>query len=149
MQKTISLEDIRNSAEKFGRDSVLEYDTKNISDLRTKNPQCKYDVTYFPLMLKLTNGKKVPVKIKFNEQMISSAVKNPSGDIDDIPKNLNVSFQQLSQEAVEGGDYIPKKKDNAEDQSKEDDRVSNNIQRYLANNTEWVDVLDILATRCY
>lgn len=143
MQNTITCEDIMASKEKFG--CILECDTKNYSDLREKNPKSKYDVTYIPIKFKHVNGKKMDLKLKFNEQIISANVKNPSGNDDEIPKNLNISFMRLDKDTVEGGDYVPKKRDSDEAQTKEDTRMSTNIDRYLVNNDTWIKVLDIIA----
>jgi hypothetical protein len=143
MQNVVNCEDVLASHEKFG--CVLVSDPKNANDLREKNPKSKYDVTYIPVLFRHINGKNIPMTLKFNEQLISANVKNPSSDEDDIPKNLNISFSKMPREAVEGGDYVPKKRDTDEAQEKEDARVSGNIDRYLSNNEDWIKILNILA----
>ena len=141
----ISFDDVSASAEKYGRDNVLEIDYKKIRDLRALNPKSKFDTSYIPLVFKHINGKTGPVKIKFSEQMIGSGAKVPQGSDDEgIAKNLNISITKLIKETVEGGDYVPKKKDNEKDQEKENKRMADNIKKYLSNNEKFLNVLNII-----
>ena len=143
MQNTISLDDVIASESKYG--NVLESDLKNVRDLKKLNPKSKYDTTYIPLLFKHVNGKTMKVKIKFIEQMIASGAKVPQGsDEGGIAKYLNISFKKLQQEEIEGGDYVPKKKDSDEKQEKENKRIANNITRYMTYNDKFIKVLDII-----
>jgi hypothetical protein len=143
MQKTISLNDIIASESKFG--CVLTYNPKKARDLKTLNPKSKFDTTYIPLLFKHINGKEMPVKIKFSEQIIGSSAKAPQGsDEEDIPKHLNISFMQMKRDDIEGGDYVPKKKDDSDLQDIEDKRVSANIDKYVDNNLKFIKVLNII-----
>jgi hypothetical protein len=149
MQNQVTLDDVLASAEKFGKDNILECDFKKVRDLKTLNPKSKYDTTYIPVLFKFISNKLAPVKIKFSEQIISSSAKKPSGsgDEDDenkIPKHLQISFTRMNNEDIEGGDYIPKKKSSTEEQLKENNRISENIERYSKNNEKFLNVLDII-----
>jgi len=143
MQNSISLDDVIASAEKFN--CVLTYNAKKARDLKTLNPKSKYDTTYIPLLFKHINGKEMPVKIRFSEQLIGSYAKAPQGsDEESIPKYLNISFMKMKRGDIEGGDYVPKKRDTQELQDIEDKRVSDNIDRYMSNNEKFIKVLDII-----
>lgn len=143
MQKSISLDDVIASESKFG--CVLTYNAKKARDLKTLNPKSKYDTTYIPLLFKHINGKEMPVKIKFSEQLIGSSAKAPQGsDEEGIPKHLNISFMQLKRDDVEGGDYVPKEKSSPGLQAIEDKRITDNIDRYMANNIKFIKVLNII-----
>jgi len=143
MQQSITSADVIASNTKFG--CVLAVDYPKINDLRKKDPKCKFDVTYIPLVFKHVNGKNMKVKIKFSEQLIASNAKIPQFvDEGNIAKCLNVSFINMKQEDIEGGDYTPKQKDNDSDQEKENKRMSGNIARYMENNTTFLKVLDII-----
>lgn len=149
MQNTISLDDVMASAEKFGSTKVLTYDLKKVRDLKKMNPKATFDTTYIPLLFKHINGKTMGAKVKFAEQLTSSSAKISQGSDDSkdenkFPKHLNLAFMQMDREDIEGGDYIPKIKDNEEDQEKENDRVSSNIVRYMGNNKKFLAVLDII-----
>lgn len=144
MQASISLDDVIDSATKYGG-CVLTYNAKKARDLKTLNPKSKYDTTYIPLLFKHINGKELNVKIKFLEQVIGSSAKAPQGsDEEGVPKHLNISFMKLNRDDVEGGDYVPKEKSTPERQLVEDKRISDNIDRYMVNNTKFIKVLDII-----
>lgn len=143
MQKSISLDDVIASEAKFG--CVLSYNAKEVRDLKTLNPKSKYDTTYMPIKFKHVNGTEVPVKIKISEIMIGSSAKAPQGSDDDgIPKHLNISFMNLKKSDIEGGDYVPNKKNTPELQEIENKRVSDNIARYEDNLKKFIKVLDII-----
>jgi hypothetical protein len=143
MQQSITLDDVIASEKKYG--CVLTYNAKKARDLKSLNAKSKYDTTYIPLLFKHINGKEMPVKIKFSEQLIGSSAKVPQGnDEDGVPKHLNISFMKLDKESIEGGDYVPKVKDTPEAQEKENLRVTENIERYVSNNEKFVKVLDII-----
>lgn len=145
MQKSISLEDVIASSKKYGRNGVLTYNVKNTRDLKTLNPKSKFDTTYIPLLFKHINGKEMPVKIRFSEQIIASSAKVPQGsDEEGTPKHMNLSFMKLKREDIEGGDYAPKDKPTAELQEVENKRMSDNINRYMETNLMFLDVLDII-----
>jgi hypothetical protein len=145
MQNTITLDDVLASSKKFGRKGVLKPDTKKTRDLKTLNPKSKYDTTYIPLLFKHVNGKEMPVKIRFSEQIVASSAKAPQGsDEEGIPKHMNLSFMKLKREDIEGGDYVPKNKSTVELQEIENKRVSDNIDRYIETNIMFLDVLDII-----
>ena len=143
MQGQISLDDVLASATAF-EGKVLEYDANNANDLRTKNPKSAYDVSYIPLKFKHVSGKKIsPVDIVFKEQIVSSSANQPPSS-DGIPSCLNLVFKKLKKEDLECGDYIPRSMDTAELQTKENERMSKNIDKYLSNNDKLIKVLDIL-----
>jgi hypothetical protein len=142
MQKSISLDDVLASHEKF--DCVLTYNIKKVNDLKTKNPKSQYDVTYIPMLFKHVNGSTASVKIKFSEQIIASSAKTPQGDDEGIPKHLSLSFIKMNKEDIEGGDYVPREMPDAVLQEKEDARMSSNIERYMSNNEKFLKVLDII-----
>jgi hypothetical protein len=143
--QTITLIDVFNSADKFGEDKVLVPDIKKVRDLKTINPKSVYDTTYIPLLFKHINGNVMKVKIKISEQIISSSAKIPHGsDEESAPKHLNLSFINMNIEDIKGGDYVPKTKENAEDQEKENIKVQNTIERYHANSVKFLKFLDII-----
>jgi hypothetical protein len=144
MQSAVTLEDVIASYDKFG--CVLEADSK-VRDLKKLNPKSLYDTTYIPLLFKHVNGKKMKVKILFKEQIIASGAKIPQGkesDSSDAPKNMNISFNELSKDTIQGGDYVPKEKDSDGEQDIENKRIENNINRYMKNNTIFLRVLEII-----
>lgn len=143
MQAALSLEEVIDSHAKYG--CVLTYNEKKVRDLKTLNPKSVYDTTYIPLQFKHVNGKLMPVRIKFNEQIISSSAKAPktSGD-EGIPKHLNLSFMRLTRDEIAGGDYAPKQKATPELQAIEDARVDANITRYMENSEKFLKVLEII-----
>lgn len=145
MQSSITFDDVLASATKFG--CVLVPDYKKVRDLKKLNPKSAFDTTYIPLLFRHINGKNMKVKIKFSEQMIASGAKIPQGgDEDGIAKYLNISFMQLKREDIEGGDYMPKVKKTEAEQTKENTRISDNIDRYMENNIKFLKVLDIIDT---
>jgi hypothetical protein len=144
MQKSISLDDVIASADKFGQDCVLTYNAKKARDLKTLNPKSPYDTTYIPLLFKHITGTSMPVKVKFSEQLIASGAKTPQSDDEGIPRHLSIAFVQMDKEDIEGGDYVPREMSKASDQEKEDTRVNDNIQRYMDNNKKFLRVLEIL-----
>jgi len=145
MQNPITPENVIESSIKFGRKGVLKPDIKKTRDLKTLNPKSKYDTTYIPLLFRHGNGKEMPVKIRFSEQIVASSAKAPQGsDEEGIPKHMNLSFMKLKREDIEGGDYVPKDKPTAELQEIENKRVSDNIDRYIETNRMFLDVLDII-----
>jgi hypothetical protein len=144
MQSAITFEDVIASYDKFG--CVLEADTK-VRDLKKLNPKSLYDTTYIPLLFKHVNGKKMKVKILFKEQILASGAKIPQGaesENADAPKNMNISFNELSKDTIQGGDYVPKEKDSEEAQKTENKRIDDNIDRYMKNNTLFLRVLEII-----
>ena len=143
MQASISLNDVIESNEKFG--CVLDVDLSKVRDLKKLNPQSKYDTSYIPLVFKHVNGKTMKVKVKIMEQIIASGAKAPqSADSKETPKHLQISLMKMARSEIEGGDYVPKEKKDAELQEIENKRVSNNIDRYIDNNEKLIKVLDIL-----
>jgi hypothetical protein len=145
MQKIVSLDDVLESAAKYGDDGVLQANLNTVRDLKTLNPKSKYDATYIPLEFKHITGTIPKFKIKFSEQLIASSAKAPQGsDSEGIPKHLSLSFMKLTREEIEGGDYVPKTKDTPEDQKKESERLKINIDRYMENNVKFLKVLDII-----
>lgn len=144
MQKSISLDDVIASADKFGQDCVLTYDVKKVRDLKTINPKSPYDTTYIPLLFKHITGTTLPVKVKISEQLIASGAKTPQSDDEGIPRHLSLAFVQMDKEDIEGGDYVPRKMPKVSDQETEDKRVNDNIQRYMNNNKKFLHVLEIL-----
>lgn len=143
--QTITLIDVFNSADKFGEDKVLVPDIKKVRDLKTINPKSVYDTTYIPLLFKHINGNVMKVKIKISEQIISSSAKIPHGsDEESAPKHLNLSFINMDIEDIKGGDYVPKTKENAEDQEKENIKVQKTIERYHENSVKFLKFLDII-----
>lgn len=147
---SITVTDVFNSFEKFG--CIFDYDLKKVRDLKTLNPKSQYDTTYIPIVFLHINGKRLPVKLKFSELLISSSAKLPhsSSTIEEMeakqayPKNVNICISQLEREVIECGDYVPKKKNTPEEQAKEDARVSENIDRYTKILSDFLKALDII-----
>lgn len=146
---SITVADVFDSAKKFG--CVLDYDLKKVRDLKTLNPKSQYDTTYIPIVFMHVNGKRLPVKLKFSELLISSNAKLPHGsNIEEMeakqsyPKSVNVCISHMERDMIEGGDYVPKKKETPEKQTKEDARVVENIDRYTNNLSEFLKALDII-----
>ena len=143
MQKVITLDDVIASHEKYG--CVLAFNAKKARDLKTLNPKSRFDTTYIPIEFNHINGSKMPVKIKFSEQLTASGAKIPQGsDEEGTPKYLNLSFSHMKKEDIEGGDYVAKTCDTKEKQDIENKRVSDNITKYMANNAKFLQVLDII-----
>lgn len=141
--KTISPDDVFASKAKYG--CVLTYNALEARDLKKLNPKSKYDTTYIPIKFKFVNGNEVPVKIKISEILIGSSAKAPQGsDEDGIPKHLNISIMNLNRSDIEGGDYVPTKKNTQELQEIENKRVTDNIDRYKANLEKFLNALEIL-----
>jgi hypothetical protein len=145
MQSIISLDDVIDSANKYGDDGVLQPNLKRVRDLKTINPKSPYDTTYIPLDFKHVNGDIPKFKIKLGEQLLASSAKAPQGsDSEGIPKHLSLSFMALKREEIEGGDYSPKEKASSELQKKENARMKANIDRYYENNIKFLKVLNII-----
>lgn len=143
MQKVITLDDVIASHEKYG--CVLGFNAKKSRDLKTLNPKSKFDTTYIPIEFNHINGSKMPVKIKFSNQLTASGAKIPQGsDEEGTPKYLNLSFSHMEKEDIEGGDYVAKTCDTKEKQDIENKRVSDNIAEYMANNAKFLKVMDII-----
>ena len=143
MQQVITLDDVIDSEKKYG--CVLTYNIKKVRDLKTLNPKSKYDTTYIPIVFKHVNGKEMPVKIKFSQQIIGSSAKAPQGNDDEgIPKHLNISFMKLERDDIEGGDYVPKVKNTEKLQEVENTRMKENIDKYIENNAKFIKVLEII-----
>ena len=145
MQTGINFDDVIASYNKYGF-HVLEADSK-VRDLKKINPKSLYDTTYIPILFKHVNGKKMKVKIYFKKQIIASGAKIPQGsesDSTEAPKNMNISFNELSKDAIQGGDYVPKEKDSEEEQEIENKRIENNINDYMKQNTLFLQVLEII-----
>jgi hypothetical protein len=146
MQSSITLDDVISSAKKYGENKVLTHDLKKVRDLKTLNPKSPYDTTYIPLLFRHINGKNMKVKIEFSEQLISSGAKKPQGNEEekDVPKYMSIAFSSMPRENIEGGDYVPKEKDDDKDQDKENKRLATNIDRYMENTSKFLRVLDII-----
>ena len=143
MSKNISFDDVLASKAKF--DCVLQLDLKKVRDLKKLNPKAKFDATYIPVLFKLPNGKLVKCSINFFEQLIASGAKAPQGsDEEGVAKYLNISIMKMLKEDIEGGDFVAKPKEGDEKQEKENKRISDNILRYMKNNTIFVEVLAII-----
>ena len=144
MQAALSLDEVIESHAKYG--CVLTYNEKKVRDLKTLNPKSVYDTAYIPLQFKrAVDGKLMPVRIKFNEQIISSSAKAPQSSGDEgIPKHLNLSFMKLTRDEIASGDYVPKKKATPELQAIEDARSDTNIARYIENSEKFLKVLEII-----
>ena len=145
MQKIVTLDDVLASAAKYGDDGVLQANLNKVRDLKTLDPKSRYDTTYIPLEFKHLTGAIPKFQIKFGEQLLASSAKAPQGsDSEGIPKHLSLSFMKLKREEIEGGDYVPKKRDTPEAQEKENERLKSNIDRYMVNNDKFLRVLDII-----
>jgi len=143
---TFTLQDVVESAEKFGRENVLFANVDKARDLKQKNPKSPYDVAYVDIGFKRADGTILqPAKLKITEQLIASSAMAPHGTEEGvIPKKINIAFTVLEKEDIETGDYVPKKKDSDEDQTKENKRSSDNNDRYMTNNKDLNNAMSIL-----
>jgi hypothetical protein len=141
----VAQDDVIASFEKYG--NIFGYSLKKVRDLKTLNPQAKFDCTYIPLVFKYTNGKEVEkFRIKFSEQIIASSAKIPQGgdDKEGGVSHVSISFTDMSYDDIKGGDYTPKTFDDEKKQKAENKRSDDNIKRYVDNNKKFLKVLDIV-----
>ncbi len=142
--KFVSIDDVLESAEKFGDNGILKLNLSKYRDLKQRNKNSKFDCTYIPVLFKFANGKESPLKLQFSQIITASGAKLPSSSDGDSVKNLLIAFRILSREEIEGGDYVPKIMENQSEQEAENTRVDNNISLYLKETTKFVSVLEII-----
>jgi hypothetical protein len=145
MQSTISLDDVIASFDKHG--NIFTWNENNYRDLKEKDAKSLYDCTYIDLKFKHASGKEMKAKFKFSEQICFSGAKAPEGSDTkkEGPNSVTVAFSHMTEDDIKVG-FPAREKTTAEKQSKEDKRVSDNITKYVENNTKFIKVLDIVNT---
>ena len=104
----VTVKDVLASGEKYGN-KVLTWDPTVYRDLKQKNKNSKYDVSYITLKFKFVNGNEVPLRLKFFKVVTASSAKVPSAVEEDNIKNLIIAFREMSEEEILVGDYAPAK----------------------------------------
>jgi hypothetical protein len=143
MQSTITLDDVIASFDKHG--NIFTWNETDYRDLKEKNPKALFDCTYIDLKFKHASGKEMKAKFKFSEQVCFSGAKAPEGSDDEKggPSSVSVAFSYMTEDDIKIG-FPPKEKANEEKQDKEDNRIKNNIKKYVGNNNKFLKVLDIV-----
>jgi hypothetical protein len=140
---TANVDDVLESAKKYGEDAVLTWDPKCYRDLKQLNKNAKYDCTYVDIMIRLANGESGILDLKFTDVITSSAAKLPQAEGDDV-KNLNITFKTVTEEEIAVGDLVPKTLDSKEAQDKEDKKKADKVTLLVENTNKFVKALDII-----
>jgi hypothetical protein len=152
-QRYVNVQDILDSAEKYGNENVLNLNYAKARDLKKLNKKAKYDCTYVPLNFKFVSGKEIPFKLKFSKIITASGAKVPSSSKDEddeeeqqnkIPKNLLIAFRTFSKDEIEGGDYVPKEMNSEAEQDLENQRMEENIATYLKSTNDFSRAMEII-----
>lgn len=143
---TVTVQDILNSIEKYGKDNILNKDDTSFRDNKQKNKQAKFDCTWDPYKLKLDNGKETDLKnFKFLKVVTSSAAKLPSSSSEEAVKNLLIAFREVTEEELlVAGDYAPKKMETEEEQIIENGRALKVVKELVQNTNQFCKALEAI-----
>ncbi len=134
-QSIVTIKDILESIERYGKNNILTWDPTDFRDNKQKNKNAKFDCTWVPFKLKLANGSEVELKkLKFMKVLTASGAKLPQASGEDV-KNLLIAFREFSLEEIMVGDYAPKQKNTDEDQKLENERATKEAM-LLKKNTD-------------
>lgn len=137
-----TVQDILNSAKKYGNDNILSWDTKNYRDNKQKNPKAVFDCTWVDIKFKFENGDESILELAFNEVITSSAAKLPQAEGE--LKNTLITFRNVTAEELKAGDLLPKTKDSPETQDIEDKKKATKITEIMKNTNDFTNALDII-----
>ena len=118
------VKDIKLAKAKCGKEPWFKLD---VSKTR-KNKNAQQPTYYIPFTAKTSGGKRFPLALRFNKQIIASNAKIPFGVKDEDARDVRVSFRQLTQDELDITDY------------EESKRTS-----LIQSNTEFVEALGIIA----
>lgn len=147
MMKPITFDDILASNE-VRPNAVFSWHPKEYNDLKKNNKKAKFDVTWVKLKFVFANGKKVPCRLKFTNQIIASGAKGAQTEVNEDDEGgsgaITIQFRPLKREYIEGDPYEPRQMETEEKQQKENERIQRNINEYKTNNEKMIKVLDII-----
>ncbi len=145
--KRTSLERIIEAGRANTNDGKFVVDFSKLYDLKTANPKSPYDCTYLPISMLDAEGKTISLnEVWLRDVPIASGAKRPPPNPKekDIPKAVSIMIRKFKEEEIPGGDYVPQRKDNAEEQEKENERVEELIKHYYAQNAKMCEACEIL-----
>ncbi len=93
-----------------------------------KNKNKQQPTYYIPFTAKNAGGKRIPLALKFNRQLIASNAKIPYGVSDEEARDVRVSFRELNKDDLEPTDYEESKRESL-----------------LTSNKELIEALGIIA----
>jgi ribosomal protein L39E len=107
MNEFVTVNDVLESAKKYGEDSVLTWDPAvyrdNMQNNKNKGKKVN-DCTWLPFKFKNAAGKEMPLKLKFLKIVSSSSAKLPESKDGDV-KNMNILFREVTFEEVSSSGY--------------------------------------------
>lgn len=145
MNTPITVQNVLDSAEKYGNDRVLVWDPAVFRDNRKnkKDPKA-YDCTWIPYKFKFIDGKETKISLKYWKVISSSSAKLPDSKEDNV-KYLNITFRKVTFEEIATGDFTPKKKDSAEEQEIEDNRMKKEVEEIVKCTNDFDTAIEIIS----
>lgn len=140
----VLVQDILDSAEKFGETNVLHWEPNVFRDNKKNNKNAKYDCTWIPFEFKLAKGGKTQLKVKIIKVLNSSAAKASKATEEDKLKHLQITFREVTKDEVAVGDHIPKEMDSEELQEIENKRVEDEVNDLCKRTNDFARAMEIL-----
>jgi hypothetical protein len=138
----VTVKDVLESAEKYGNDNVLTWDPKTYRDLKQKNKNNPYDVTYIPIKFKYIDGNEISLKLKLLKVVIASGAKLSAEQ--KPPKNMTIVFREFSKKELESGDNAPKKMETIQEQEIENEKKKKLVDALFESTNNAIKALGII-----
>ena len=143
--KIVTVKDVLESAEEYGKDGVLVYDLDKVRDLRKiRNDRKSNDCTWVPFKFKFVDGSESRLVLKFTQVVTASGSRLPTIIGEGGPKNMIIIFKEMSETEIAAGDNVPKEKSSPEEQAIENKRVEKLVNRLVESTNDFNHVLDII-----
>jgi hypothetical protein len=140
----VEVQDIFDSAEKYGEDNILNWNPTKFRDLKTKNTSSKFDCTWIPIKFKFADGSEAPMSLKFTKVMTASGAKLSNFSDKDVIKNMTIAFKEHTREEIATGDNVPKKKATPEEQAIENKRIEDKVDKLFKSTNDFDRALAII-----
>ncbi len=148
------IQDIYDSAEKFGRENVLVcfLDVDNWTKEKfgedpfrdNKKNGKKNDCTWVAIRFRHIDGSFRRAVFKFKKVLTASKAKIPAKVEKESAKYLNIAFKVMEPDEIRGGDFVARIMPTDAEQAKENARIESNINTYYENTKTYFGALDIL-----
>ncbi|MGL5935426.1 MAG: hypothetical protein ACRCZI_07360 [Cetobacterium sp.] len=138
--KTVTVQDVFDSAAKYGDDKVLSWSPDEYNDNHENGRQ--YDCTWIPFDFVFANGDKTVFKLTFEKVMAISKAKLPKMAAN--AKALQLSFSPISNEEIMQYGLKPKEKSSPEKQAIEDEKIAKLASEVEKNTNDFIKALEII-----
>lgn len=142
MTSVVLVQDVLDSAAKYGNDRVLVWDPAVFRD--NKKNKKTFDCTWVPYKFKFADGKEARCLLKYFKVISSSGAKLPENKDGDV-KNMLVAFRKVTYDEIAIGDLTPKKKDTDEEQKIEDEKMRVTIEEIVKSTNDFNDAMEIIS----